>query len=290
MAASRGRAAAVERQLITVTFAGYNRDWADWIGKQLERRGHEVVYHRWDVPSESTIEEELGNLLLAGGQVVLILSGWFFQLGPRKPDEWSRALREFVAPNVDRFAAVSVDSASLPSAATVLRPAELWGMGADEAERRLLKRLQQPVVEIADRRDWFDMRFPEDEPDVWGGVPRRNVRFTGREDVLAGIYSEFQQAPRGLLSARSSACPVWVRRRLLPNTSTDFRPPMTLSGGFPPTSVGRCVSGSRNWRAPLGSTLDLRTGNAFEPYVMRCAGAILIRGGFWSSIVLMNLT
>jgi tetratricopeptide (TPR) repeat protein len=28
-------------------------------------------------------------------------------------------------------------------------------------------------------------------------VPRRNVRFTGREDVLAGIYREFQQAPRG---------------------------------------------------------------------------------------------
>ena len=42
-----------------------------------------------------------------------------------------------------------------------------------------------------------DTRFPEDEPDVWGGVPRRNVRFTGREDVLAGIYREFQKAPRG---------------------------------------------------------------------------------------------
>ena len=197
MAASRARAAAVERQLVTITFAGYNRDWADWIGKQLEHRGREVVYHRWDVPSESTIEESLGDLLLAGGQVVMVLSGWFFQLGPRKPDEWNRALREFVAPNVDRFAAVTVDSASLPSAATVLRPAELWGMGPDEAERRLLKRLQLPIAEFSEGPGSSDTRFPEDEPDVWGGVPRRNVRFTGREDVLAGIYREFQQAPRG---------------------------------------------------------------------------------------------
>jgi len=197
MAASRTRAAAVERQLITIAFAGYNRDWADWIGKQLEHRGHEVVYHRWDVPSESTIEESLSDLLLAGGQVLLIFSGWFFQLGPRNPDEWNRALREFVAPNADSFAAVSVDSASLPSAATVLRPAELWGMGANEAERRLLKRLQLPISNITEGLGSSDTRFPEDEPDVWGGVPRRNVRFTGREDVLAGIYREFQRAPRG---------------------------------------------------------------------------------------------
>jgi hypothetical protein len=290
MAASRTRAAAVERQLITIAFAGYNRDWADWIGKQLEHRGHEVVYHRWDVPSESTIEESLSDLLLAGGQVLLIFSGWFFQLGPRNPDEWNRALREFVAPNADSFAAVSVDSASLPSAATVLRPAELWGMGANEAERRLLKRLQLPISNITEGLGSSDTRFPEDEPDVWGGVPGvMCASLVGRTSSPVSTASSSGRR-EALPSAHSSACPVWARRRSPLSTSIVSRPPMTSSGGFPPTSGELCVSGSQNWRVPSESLLVQNTESESELYATRCVGVAPIRGGFWFSTVLMNLT
>jgi tetratricopeptide (TPR) repeat protein len=199
MAVTRRPVESAERQLVTISFAGFNRAWAAWIGDRLERHGHDVTYQRWDLTPESTIEEVLSDLMLAEGRILVVLSNWYFQLGPRKHEEWNRALRSVVAQNADRFAAVSVDAGGpLPSAATVFRAAELWGIGAAEAERRLLKRLDiQAAVSGNGPTDRTGPRFPDDEPAVWGGVPRRNVRFTGRENLLGDIYHQLQNAGRG---------------------------------------------------------------------------------------------
>jgi tetratricopeptide (TPR) repeat protein len=199
MAAERKLAAAPERQPVTISFAGFNRAWAAWIGNRLERHGHRVTYMRFDPPEESAIEDVLHDLLLAEGRVLIILSDWYFQLGPRTHDEWNHALRTVAAPAADRFAAVSVTTSALPTATAALNAADLWGVGAVEAERRLLARLGYPVnvrAESAEERSGVP-RFPYDQPRVWGGVPRRNTRFTGREEFLAEAYHLMQQAPAG---------------------------------------------------------------------------------------------
>ncbi|WP_406383877.1 FxSxx-COOH system tetratricopeptide repeat protein [Streptomyces sp. NBC_01618] len=198
MPGTRKQVGATGAQTVTISFAGFNRAWAAWIADRLERRGVTVVQQRWDPPVELPLEEALRDLTLSRGRVLVVLSDWYFQLGPRSHDEWSRALREVVAPDPDRFAAVSVTTSALPGATSVLGAADLTNVGADEAERRLLVRLgldADPLPHSAETGP--GLRYPADTPEVWGGVPRRNTRFTGREELLSKAYRALQDAGPG---------------------------------------------------------------------------------------------
>jgi tetratricopeptide (TPR) repeat protein len=181
------------RETITVSFAGFDRAWAVWIGDRLERRGLRVRYLRRDAPAQTPLVDLLHDLARAEGRILVLVSEWYFQLGPRTHEEWNVALREVVAPNASRFAAVSITHASVPAATAVLAPADLTDTGADEAERRLFDRLGLPVDTLpttdADRRG---PRFPAALPEVWGGVPHRNTRFTGRELLLNQAHRMLQ--------------------------------------------------------------------------------------------------
>lgn len=177
------------RQTVTISFAGFNRAWAAWIGDRLERRGMRVVYLRWDAPPEVPLTDLLRDLSLAEGRILILVSDWYFKLGPRTHEEWNTALREVVAPQQARFAAVSVTTAQVPMATAVLAPVDLVNIGPEEAERRLVERLDlpyQPLPEPAEGRR--APRFPSAMPEVWGNVPRRNTRFTGREPLLNDAY------------------------------------------------------------------------------------------------------
>ncbi|MEV0220156.1 FxSxx-COOH system tetratricopeptide repeat protein [Streptomyces sp. NPDC050704] len=175
---------------VTISFAGFNRAWAAWTGDRLERRGHRVVYARWDSPAEAPLADLLRDLKLAEGRILIVVSEWYFQLGPRTHEEWNAALREVVAPDPSRFAAVSVTTASVPSAAAVLAAVDLTNVGAEEAERRLLERLDLPATPLSQAASGGRRgpRFPAASSEVSGGVPRRNTRFTGREPLLNDTY------------------------------------------------------------------------------------------------------
>ncbi|MFE7777826.1 FxSxx-COOH system tetratricopeptide repeat protein [Streptomyces sp. NPDC057445] len=198
MPGARKQVGATGTQTVTISFAGFNRAWAAWIGDRLERRGMRVVFQRWDPPVEVPLEETLRDLMLAPGRILVLLSDWYFQLGPRSHDEWNRALREVVAPEPERFAAVCITTSRIPTATTALAAADLTNVGAEEAERRLLARLElptEPLPGAADDR--HGPRYPADTPEVWGGVPRRNTRFTGRESLLNDAYHALQEAGAG---------------------------------------------------------------------------------------------
>lgn len=195
--ARRTTPAAGGREPVTISFAGFNRAWARWIGDRLERHGHRVAFQRWDPPAEAPLEDALRDLLLAEGRILIVLSDWYFRLGPRTHDEWNAALRAVVGPNTDRFAAVSVTAAALPTATAALGAADLWGAGSHEAERRLLNRLGTPADDLGPADPRSGPRYPQDQPRVWGGVPRRNIRFTGRENFLSGVYDHLHRADSG---------------------------------------------------------------------------------------------
>ncbi|MFD7446480.1 FxSxx-COOH system tetratricopeptide repeat protein [Streptomyces sp. NPDC059909] len=198
MPGARKQVGATGTQTVTISFAGFNRAWAAWIGDRLERRGTRVVFQRWDPPVETPLEEALQDLMLAPGRILVVLSDWYFQVGPRGHEEWNRALREVVANDPDRFAAVNITTSRIPAATAVFAAADLTNVGADEAERRLLARLDLPTDPLPepgdDRRG---PRYPADTPEVWGGVPRRNTRFTGREPLLNDAYHALQEAGAG---------------------------------------------------------------------------------------------
>ncbi|MER5752546.1 FxSxx-COOH system tetratricopeptide repeat protein [Streptomyces sp. NPDC002088] len=185
---------------ITIVFPGYHRSWAVWIAYCLERQGQRCTLHRWDPPRNVSLEDSLGDLLLASGRILLVLNDWFFELGPRLAGEWNDALRGFIAAHADRFAAVNLTNRTLLPATAVLEPASLWGLNEEAAEERLLSRLglerrRRP------RRLPARVRYPETRCEIWGEVPRRNPRFTGRDDLLYEIHRRLADAERG-----ASAC------------------------------------------------------------------------------------
>ncbi|MFF7800504.1 FxSxx-COOH system tetratricopeptide repeat protein [Streptomyces olivaceus] len=187
------------RPTVTISFAGPDRAWAAWIGDRLERRGVRVVRLRRDGPHEAPPAELLRDLTLVAGRALLVLSAPYFGPDARTHEEWNTALREVVAPAPSRFAAVSVVGAGLPSDASLLAPVALAGTGAEEAERLLLDRLdlpsEPPPGTAADSRR--GPRFPGDPWAVWGAVPRRNTRFTGREALLGKTHDLLHGAGPG---------------------------------------------------------------------------------------------
>ncbi|MEU4085573.1 FxSxx-COOH system tetratricopeptide repeat protein [Streptomyces aureus] len=181
----------------TISYAGFNRDWAVWIADRLERHGHGVTLRLWDPPEDTSTADALRDCLPATGRVLLVLHDSFFRTGTRGHEEWDTAVREVVIPNAGRFAAVSVTSSSLPAAAAALEPVALSGLDAREAERCVLIRLGLSASPLPDEDD-DGPRFPGEAPAVWGGVPLRNPGFTGRDALL-------DELGRRLRSAESSA-------------------------------------------------------------------------------------
>ncbi|RAJ71381.1 tetratricopeptide repeat protein [Streptomyces sp. Amel2xB2] len=193
----RGRTSGQDPQHVVVAFPGYHRSWATWLAHRLERHGQRAVLQRWDPAREQPLEEALSDLLLARGRVLLVLSDWFFQLGPRPEGEWNAVLRGFVNDNADRFAAVNLTNRTLLPATAVLRPVDLWGVDEEEAERRLLDRLGlTPSASSAGPRG-PGSRYPNDPVAVWGEVPRRNNQFTGRDELLNQVQQLLTDAGPG---------------------------------------------------------------------------------------------
>ncbi|MDT0308311.1 FxSxx-COOH system tetratricopeptide repeat protein [Streptomyces sp. DSM 44917] len=187
---------------VTISYAGFNRAWAAWIGDRLERQGWQVVFQLWNPPVEVPLEVALRDLLFSDGRILVVLSDWYFKLGPRTDAEWNAALRSVVAPNSARFAAVSVSPEPKPAAAPAFGgTTELWGIGAREAERRLAGLLGTSPALISDSSSTLGRgtapRYPHDPPRVWGGVPRRKVTFTGREITLQRLYDLLQRSAPG---------------------------------------------------------------------------------------------
>ncbi|MFD4558742.1 FxSxx-COOH system tetratricopeptide repeat protein [Streptomyces sp. NPDC058469] len=180
----------------TISYAGFNRPWATWIAHQLEQLGHETTLLRWDPPKEMSLADALRNLLQAPGRVLLVLDDWYFSLGPRTDAEWTQALHEVVPPHVDRFSAVSVATRALPATAAPLRPVDLRDLDSREARRRILRRLDLDAATATGPVSGTAPRFPNDPPAVWN-VPRRNVRFTGRDAILEKLHARFEEGGRG---------------------------------------------------------------------------------------------
>ncbi|MFD3538703.1 FxSxx-COOH system tetratricopeptide repeat protein [Streptomyces sp. NPDC058662] len=184
-------------QRFVISFAGFNRPWAVWIAHRLEEHGHRVALQRWDPQGGPGLAPALDDLARSGSRVLLVLSERYFSAGTHTDEEWNTALRTVTDRHPERFAAVCLTDAPLPSAVAVLEKTDLWGLDAYEAEYRVLRRLELPTDGIGAETGRRGPRFPNDPPEVWGRVPRRNPRFTGRNDVIGALRATLTEAPPG---------------------------------------------------------------------------------------------
>ncbi|WP_369034660.1 FxSxx-COOH system tetratricopeptide repeat protein [Streptomyces adonidis] len=178
-----------------ISFAGFNRPWATWIAYQLEQLGHRTTLLRWDPPVSVPLTEALRGLLDASGRILLVLDDWYFNLGPRSDEQWSAALREVVPKYKDRFTAVSVATRAIPPGGERLQPVDLRDLDSSEARRRILVRLELPAADPPQSNDNAP-RFPNDPPSVVN-IPRRNLRFTGRDGALDELHSLLNRSGEG---------------------------------------------------------------------------------------------
>jgi tetratricopeptide (TPR) repeat protein len=164
---------------ISICFAGESRPWAKWAAHLIEAAGQTTTLLHWDTASR-TPTESLGSLLAAPGQVLLLINDR--ALRPDLHDEaaWAEAFRLVVAPNRDRFAAITL-SETLPGATALLRPVDLAGLDESQARRRVLETLGVDPGEDPPHPD--GPRFPNDQLQA-RETPRRNTQFTGRKDDL----------------------------------------------------------------------------------------------------------
>ncbi|MEU7555421.1 FxSxx-COOH system tetratricopeptide repeat protein [Streptomyces sp. NPDC044571] len=193
----RDRDGAAQPQRFVISFAGFNRPWAVWIAHRLEEHGHRVALQRWDPQNSPGIAQALDDLARSGSRVLLVLSERYFSAGTHTDEEWNTALRTVTDDHPGRFAAVCLTDAPLPSAVAVLEKTDLWGLDAYEAEYRVLRRLELPTDRIGTETGRRGPRFPNDPPEIWGRVPRRNPRFTGRNDVIGRLRAALTEAPPG---------------------------------------------------------------------------------------------
>ncbi|MFE3743428.1 FxSxx-COOH system tetratricopeptide repeat protein [Streptomyces sp. NPDC059134] len=187
---------------VPVLWAGRDRLWAAWIAETLQRHGVPAAPYPWDPPDETPLDRCLRDLAPDRGPVLLVLSPGFFRHSPRDGAEWNAALSDLLARHPGRLRAVSVaptdHTGALPRAADLLDPVPLTELDVPEATRRLLA-LFPPETQGAPDRPAPDpaperavpltgARYPGESPAVWGGVPRRNTRFTGRDTLLDTAY------------------------------------------------------------------------------------------------------
>ena len=223
----------------------------------------------------------LGDLLLARGRVLLVLSDWFFQLGPRREGDWNDVLRGFVADNADRFAAVNLTNRALLPATAVLEPVDLWGIGEQEAERRLLD--EAPSNRPPSRADPMPTpsRYPSDPPAVWGEVPRAATRASpaGRTCSTASRNPSRTSSP-ARPCARWSACRASGRPSSPPSTRTASAPTTTSCGGSTPTSGAPSATGSASWRRRWGCAAVRSPASGSARCATRCAAATRTAAGW----------
>ncbi len=183
---------AAELGHVTVVFAGQSESWAKWIDHQIRAAGRGTTLIRWNPLRRPPTAEAFTSLLSAPGRVLLVIDDWHERLGNERFEAWAEALRQVLPTYQDRIAAVSITARPMPEAVIALAPVELRGLRPEVARSRVLEcaGIPAPGVLVDLRRG---PRFPDDPPDVWH-VPRRNLRFVGRTELLEKVYGALSAA------------------------------------------------------------------------------------------------
>ncbi|MDI3417133.1 FxSxx-COOH system tetratricopeptide repeat protein [Streptomyces luteolus] len=183
-------------QHLALVHAGQSAHWAAWMSERLSRLGAETSPVLWDPLRRRPNAEDLAGITARPGPIVLVLDDWFLRVEHRRPEAWGDLVRE-LAPDVrERLVMVSVTASPVPEGLARLGPVlELRGFRAEVVEARLLDAIG--LTPASDRPvDLTRGRFPDT---TWKArnTPRRNSRFTGREQVLAELHARFTSGGDG---------------------------------------------------------------------------------------------
>ncbi|SEK32471.1 FxSxx-COOH system tetratricopeptide repeat protein [Streptacidiphilus jiangxiensis] len=177
-------------QRVVISYSGVDRSWAVWAQAWLERAGVEASVLRFDPTGRDGLAAAVDDLLGSDALVLLLVSPSLFRRSDTSPDEWNEVLRALSAERRSRLRGLVLSEIGLPAAVALLRTQSVVDIPEGAALRRLFRLLDlsavpaAPAVPAADART---PRYPGSPASVWGAVPRRNLDFTGRRELLEAM-------------------------------------------------------------------------------------------------------
>jgi tetratricopeptide (TPR) repeat protein len=196
-------------QRFFVSYAGPDRVWAEWVGWQLKRAGHEVELDRWDWRTGDDFVQKMNVALVRADAMVALFSKNYFAAGRWTQEEWSATVA-----TRGRLVPVMIEPLAdddIPALLAGRLRTDLHGLDESAATASLLEAVHGPVppagpvafpgAALADSDTESDPQRPRlpssvGLPKVWN-VRRRNPDFFGRE-------AEMIQLRAGLLSGRQA--------------------------------------------------------------------------------------
>ncbi len=180
---------------VIVSHAVGDRAWADWIAAELEAVGFAVTLEPTAGAAPGRIDDNrLGAVAGAGFRTVAVLSSAYVHSTGQ--DRWRQATAHEPDGLTHMFLPVRIEEFSIPGEFGDLEYTDLAGLDETPARRALLVAVGRPdrrSSSAARARTGADaaVRFPGSPPQIWTGVPARNLGFVGREALLAELRDRF---------------------------------------------------------------------------------------------------
>lgn len=195
---------------VFVSHAGRDRPWAEWVAWQLKGAGLSVELDYWDWKAGENFVTRMSEALRSCKAMVALFSDSYFEPTRWTTHEWTAAL--VLAKNdPTRFVPVRIEDVAVPEIlGPVIAPA-LFGLSATDARAELLRAVRGPTR--PDREPSFPglaaggladnggPRLPGVLPGIWGGVPSRNVAFTGRDAMVVTLREGLSSGGRSVVQA-----------------------------------------------------------------------------------------
>lgn len=172
---------------VLISYASFDRMWAEWIAAQLADLNLTAVLQEVDVSSAPTTTPELERRLASAGRAIILLSREYVKAGNAIRTWKMLAAREPVA-GVAFLTTLRLDSGRLPVPFGDRTPIELANLTEGRARELLYESLKLPKSALPRKADEGVLRprYPAHPPPYWN-VPQRNVGFTGRTEMLESL-------------------------------------------------------------------------------------------------------
>ena len=164
---------------IFVSYTSSDREWAFWIGQELEKLGHVPHLHEWEIPAGGDIPAWMERRLQEADRVLCIVSAEYLM---KEYSGWERRAAQWAAaskrPNF--MLLVFIEDCEVPIALAHIKRSNLFDLDVDDARARLTEYLAEPGPPGG------PVPFPG-RPKAETPLRRAEVPFPGARSALSNI-------------------------------------------------------------------------------------------------------
>ncbi len=177
-----------ERRDFFISYASSDKQWAEWIGNQLEGAGYGVILEAWDFRPGMNVVLEADQAISHADCVLLVLSRAYLESYTTSA-QWSAAFQ-----SQRRLLPVRVEQCEVGNLLGPLVSIDLVALAEVEARERLLAGVSQKRLKpanVAFPRQ-ATVAFPGPFPATWMLLQARNPFFLGHDNLLESLHHQFQ--------------------------------------------------------------------------------------------------